>query len=320
MKILRETDSEVECAIDTYGDLLKARTLAEWEVIRENPCEIRTLRGHLAAAGFTDEEEAAHDMDALPAHLWDYQRWIIEMAFDRHRFAIFADCGLGKTAMQLEWARQVMHATHRKVLIVAPLQVVPQTIEEAEHWYGDSFVLCDVSDRGALQDWLAETVQPGGQVAITNYEKLDDMDRPLDVAGVVLDESSVLKASMGKRRTALMRAFQGVPYKLCCSATPAPNDRVEYAEHAYFLEVVRSTREFLARFFVNRGGEWKLKGHGVDAFYHHLASWSVFMRHPGAYFFADNLADLPPATAVRFMREREQSISGRLDFAETGTP
>lgn len=194
-----------------------------------------------------------------------------------------------------EWARIVTTAHGGRTLIVCPLQVVAQTIEEAARFYGDDLVVLDVRDRAALANWLIKTPLPG-QVAITNFEKLDDRaDLPsLPVSAVVIDESSVLKQSMGARRTALIDAFRGVRWKLCCSATPAPNDRIEYAQHAYFLDVVRSPREFLARFFVNRDGEWQLKRHGVASFYQHLASWSVFMRHPAAYGFGDNLADLPP--------------------------
>ena len=297
MKIETHPNGDATLTLEDYADLLVARTLPEWTMTAEEPPTVETRTVHLAAAGLADADEAA----AFPPcaeHLFDYQRWIVEMALDRERFAIYADCGLGKTAMQLEWARLLLASgAVNNALIVAPLQVVPQTIAEAEHWYGGTVRLADLSDRVALEDWLTEE-RRGFSIGITNYEKLDNGDRPLPVGAVVLDESSVLKQSMGTRRTALMTAFAGVRWKLCCTATPAPNDRVEYAEHAYFLDVVRSTREFLARFFVNRDGEWQLKYHGERDFYRHLASWSVFMRSPAAYGFGDNLRDLPPAETI----------------------
>lgn len=322
MIIDEKRDGTATLRIEGYDDLLVARSLAEWHFTSEDPPIIETTSGNLAVAGLTVAEAiAAHD--PFPDFLFDYQQWTVEMALDRERFALFADCGLGKTLMQLEWARQV--SKHGRVLIVAPLQVVPQTIDEARRFYGDDLIVHDVSDRLGLEGWLCD----GWGVGITNYEKLDGTDRPLPVAGVVLDESSVLKSSMGSRRTSLMNAFAGVRFKLCCSATPAPNDRVEYAEHAFFLDVVRSTREFLARFFINRDGNWDLKRHGVQDFYRHLASWSVFMRSPAAYGFTENLRSLPamrveyPQVALTVeqseaAREHEKGVQSSLFGATPG--
>lgn len=279
--------------VEEYADLLAVRALPEYHFVDDATAE--TAASHLHAIGLAAESaRLAMPLDPCPA-LFDYQAWTVAMAYDRQRFAIFADTGLGKTLMQLEWARQVTAAHCGRTLIVAPLNVVAQTIGEARRFFGDDLAVHDARDRTSLRDWLANPVPPGGgQVAITNYEKLDDATTVLPVDAVVLDESSILKQSMGARRTAIMTAFRGVPWKLCCSATPAPNERTEYGEHAYFLDVVRSTREFLAAFFVNRDGEWQLKRHGLAAFYRHLASWSVFMRDPAAYGFADHNADRPP--------------------------
>lgn len=290
--IVTDRDGTTLLGIEEYDDLLAVRALPEYRFVDDSTVETATTLLHTIGLAPKQESQPL----PLPIHdaLFDYQSWTVEMAFDRRRFAIFADTGLGKTLMQLEWARQVTAVHGGRTLLIAPLNVVSQTIDEAARFYGDSMPIYDARDRGALQDWLAETCQSGGQVAITNYEKLDDVTTAIPVDAVVLDESSILKQTMGKRRTAIMAAFRGVPWKLCCSATPAPNDRIEYGEHAYFLDVVRSTREFLAAFFVNRDGEWQLKRHGIAAFYRHLASWSVFMRDPAAYGFADHNADRPP--------------------------
>ena len=289
MHVVRDGRGRARITIDTYEDLLAVRSIPDYRFVgeREVDCDER----HLHLLGHATATEAARP--PLAGHLFDYQAWTVDLALARRRFAIFADTGLGKTAMQLEWAEQVAAVSGGRVLLVAPLNVVTQTIAEHERFYGEP--ITDCRERAALAAWLHD----GAGLAITNYEKIDGTRLP--VAGVVLDESSVLKQSMGARRTALMDAFKGVPWKLCCSATPAPNDRIEYAEHAFFLDVVRSTREFLAAFFVNRDGQWQLKYHGEQSFYRHLAAWSVFMRDPAAYGFDDLLANMPPLS-VEFPR------------------
>ena len=279
--------------IEDYSDLLAVRSLPEFRFTSRRTVE--TAVAHLHVIGLKATGQAL-SWQPLAPHLFDYQSWTVDLALERERFAIFAMTGMGKTAMQLEWARQVSEVAGGRVLIVAPLNICAQSIREGQRFYHRALV-ADLTARAALVEWL----DSGSGIGITNYEKLDDRTEPLDVTGLVLDESSVLKASMGTRRTAMIAAGRGLRFKLCCSATPAPNDRLEYAEHAYFLDVVRSTREFLAAFFVNRDGEWQLKRHGVDAFYRHLASWSVFMRDPRAYGFGDHTMDLP-ALNVHFPR------------------
>lgn len=280
-------DGIATLGIEEYADLLQVRVLPEWRMTgyRTVTTEIR----HLEAVGILKPPETAI-LGEPSSFLFDYQRWIVGLALQRERFAVFSTTGTGKTAMLLDWAR-IVTAYHRgRTLIVSPLAIIAQTIEEANRFYGDSLPIADLTDRSDLRKWF----QSGSGIGITNFEKIDGMTGVLPVQAVVIDESSALKQSMGSRRTSLIAAFRGVRWKLCCSATPAPNDRIEYAEHAYFLDVVRSTREFLANFFVNRDGQWRLKHHGIQAFYRHLASWSVFMRSPAAYGFSDNTTDLPP--------------------------
>lgn len=276
--------------IDGYEDLLRVRGLAEWSFVSEDPPIVATDPTMLHAIGL-DATEDHYRWPKIAPHLFDYQRWVIERALERERFAAFLTTGLGKTAIQLEWARLVTKRHSGRTLIVAPLNIIAQTIEEAERFYTRrSMSLVDLRSAADLARWLHD----GRGIGITNYEKIDRADSPIGVQAVVLDESSILKNCNGARRHALVHAFRGVRWKLACSATPAPNDRVEYAEHAYWLEVVRSTREFLAAYFVNRDGTWQLKAHGVDAFYRHLASWSVFMVHPDAFRFTDATDRLPP--------------------------
>lgn len=292
-----DTDgTSAELTLEAYPDLLKVRALPDYRFIGRNTvvCE----HADLADLGITKLAEAASTVEPA-AHLFDYQEWVVRRAVERERFAIFADTGLGKTAMQLEWARLVTERHGCRTLIVAPLNVVHQTIDEAARFYGDAMPVQDLTDRAVFDEWIVN----GSGVGIFNYEKFDgsgpgdrwnrDGDGTFDVGAVVLDESSMLKA-FGSRKFAVMRAFDGVRYKLACSATPAPNQRTEFAQHAVFLGQVRATTEYLTAYFVNRDGDWQFKAHSHDAWVANLASWAVFVRDPKSWGFADHLADLPP--------------------------
>ena len=233
-------------------------------------------------------------------HLFDYQKFILTEAIKRQRYAVFADCGLGKTAMFLAWIRRIIPALQgKKVLIITPLMVLNQTLDEEEKFYHERTIE-DIHE-GSLEDWA---LNGKSQVAITNFEKFyEKKELYSNVAAVVLDESSILKNGEGKTRTGIIETTRGIPWKLCCSATPAPNDREEYASHATFLEYVRSNNEFFSMFFVNSDEGWQIKAHGLEAFYQYLSSWSVFLRNPEHYGFSDNLAKLPKPTFETVMIE-----------------
>lgn len=282
--------------LEGYDDLVTLRAAGEYEFIDDTGACWADPEA-LASVGVVESSVAA-DHWRIGAHLFDYQAWIVARALDRQRFALFADTGLGKTAMQLDWAANVAAHTGGRVLIIAPLSVCRQTIAEAHRFYGDDLDVADLTDRAALEAWLEE----GAGLGITNYQKFDGAGKgdrwggerwPVD--GVVLDESSMLKA-FGVRKFAVMRAFSGVRYKLACSATPAPNQRTEFAQHAVFLDQVRSTTEYLTAYFMNRDGDWQFKPHARDAWAANLASWAVFVRDPKRWGFADHLADLPEMT------------------------
>lgn len=215
--------------------------------------------------------------------LFPFQRAITQWAVRKGRAAVFADTGLGKTFIQVEWARLV----GGRSLIVAPLSVARQTIREAAKVGVPVHYTRDGSD---LADGLN----------ITNYEMVEHFD-PADFASVVLDESSILKALDGKTRRRLTDMFGGTDYRLACTATPAPNDLSELGNHAEFLGVM-SHREMLSAFFVHGDmgtGErqgWRLKGHAEDAFYAWLASWGMAVRKPSDIGFDDDGYDLPPLT------------------------
>ncbi|MFN7133791.1 MAG: hypothetical protein ACK4N5_17070, partial [Myxococcales bacterium] len=204
----------------------------------------------------------------LSPRMYAFQRDIVSWAIRRGRAAIFADCGMGKSLMQLEWARQVTLATGGNVLVLAPLAVAGQTVREGER-FGIPARYC----RSQVE------VQPG--ITVTNYERLDAFE-PAAFAGVVLDESSVLKAFMGKTKRALIGAFADTRFRLACTATPAPNDVVELGNHAEFLGVMESS-QMLSRWFINdtmAAGNYRLKGHAEEDFWRWVASWAVSVASP----------------------------------------
>jgi len=226
------------------------------------------------------EVPTGHNPGDLNEHLFDFQHAIVTWAVRRGRAAIFADTGLGKTLMQLSWAQEVQRHTGGKVLILAPLAVSEQTIEQ-----GSTFGI-DVS---------RYTGQTAGGIYITNYERIDEAFAA-EWAGIVLDESSILKSHDGKTRTKIIDYAQGIPYRLSCTATPSPNDFEELGNQCEFLGVMTRT-EMLATYFVNDTGDtgtWRLKGWGASKFWEWMGSWAVVLRNPSDIGF-DGSAYLLPA-------------------------
>jgi len=228
--------------------------------------------------------------------LFDYQKAIVEMAIEKGKFAVFADCGLGKTLIILEYARFVAEqlAAGKCVLIVSPLMVVKQTIAEAEKFYGDSLELEQVKAAN-LSEWLESG---SGKIGITNYDSIrEDLPRGR-IGGLVLDESSTLKSFGGKWGNRLIDLGKGLEWKLCCTGTPAPNDRIEYANHAVLLDAFPTVNSFLARFFINRGQtqeRWALKDHALEGFYRALSHWCIFLTNPATYGWTDlDTSTIPP--------------------------
>jgi len=213
--------------------------------------------------------------------LFPFQKVIVKWALCRGRAAIFADTGLGKTLMQAEWAKHVHQHTNKPVLILAPLCVAKQTVEESKKI---NVIVNYCRDQSAIA--------PG--INITNYEMLDHFD-PACFSGIVLDESSILKNKDGSTRSKIIASFQNTPYRLACTATPSPNDFMELGNHVEFLGLM-SMREMLAMYFVHDGGstsKWRLKGHGASKFWEWMATWCVVIRKPSDLGFDDAQYDLP---------------------------
>jgi DNA modification methylase len=243
------------------------------------------------------EKATGHNPGALNEHLFDFQHAIVSWAVRRGRAAIFADTGLGKTLMQLSWADEVARHTNGIVLVLAPLAVSEQTIEQ-----GNAFGI-EVK-RVPHNESPSE---PG--IWITNYERMDAIDFSA-LSGLVLDESSILKSHDGKTRQKIIDAAQGVQYRLSCTATPSPNDFEELGNQCEFLGVM-SRVEMLATYFVNDTGDtgtWRLKGWGASKFWEWMGSWAVVLRSPADLGFDASKYDLPELEYIEHIVETESEI------------
>jgi len=227
--------------------------------------------------------------------------------------------------MLLEFARHVRETVPDKpVLIVSPLMVVQQTMAEATKFYGDTLPMEQVAAKD-LAKWLKK---PGGRLGITNYDALRDDTPDANLAGLILDESSMLKSHYGKWGQVCLRLGAGVEWKLALTGTPAPNDRIEYANHAVFLDAFPNVNAFLAKFFINRGQtmeRWELKPHALRPFYRALSHWCIFLTDPSTYGWKDNVHSIPPIHVhiddVRLSAEQEQAVrntTGQLFVTELG--
>lgn len=248
----------------------------------------------------------------LPEQLRPFQRDIVTWALGRGRGAVFAGTGLGKTFQQLSWAQAVQQETKRPVLVLAPLAVAHQTVQEAEKFNIDSVAYA------ARQDEIKSNI------VVTNYDRIDNFDC-LHFDGIVLDESSIIKAHDSKTRKTLIDFTKDTPFRLPCTATPAPNDYVELGNHAEFLGVC-SAKEMLATWFVHDGSmkatnvnnhgskpiaEWRLKGHAEQEFWAWLSTWSVMLRHPRELGYDEPGYDLPP------LNKEFITVSSDLPIART---
>lgn len=242
------------------------------------------------------------DTDTLNRQLFDWQKRVVAWALKRGRAAIFADCGLGKTAMQLEWARQVHEQTDRPVLVLAPLAVAAQTQREGEK-FGIDVNVC----RGQVD------VVNG--INVTNYEMLARFDHDT-FGGLVLDESSILKAYTGVTRNAIQRFANAIDYRLACTATPAPNDVMEMTNHSEFVGSLQG-KQVLALFMQvdykggDQGGKqsYILKPKARTAYYEWLASWAIALRRPSDANGNDDGFDLPPLTVHDLIVESAGMVS-----------
>ncbi len=254
------------------------------------------------------------DLSRFPEAMKPFQRDIVAWALRRGTAAVFAGTGLGKTLQQLTWARSVADHTSGRVMVLAPLAVAFQTVKEAE-----KFGICGIA-------YAADDDSISSDIVVTNYDRRHLFDLS-QFAGIVLDESSIIKSQDGKTRSELMDTAADIPYRLCCTATPAPNDWTELGQHAEFLGVM-SAKEMLAMFFVHEGSiradpngeEWRLKRHAESDFWRWVASWAVMLRSPADLGYDDPGYDLPPLNLHQITVQAEyRPTSGMLFPTEART-
>lgn len=243
---------------------------------------LQTKQKSILQSGFEAKE--------LNKNLFPFQEFIVKRALKAGKYAIFADCGLGKTLMQLTWAEQVVKHTKKPVLILAPLAVVGQTKQE-----GIKFNICM------------------NNIHVYNYEQLDNIDCSV-YSGIVLDESSILKNFEGQTKKQIIDNFKETPYKLACTATPSPNDPMELGNHSEFLDVM-SRNEMLAMYFVHDGGEtakWRLKGHATKLFYQFIGTWAIMLNKPQDIGFSMDGYDLPSLNLIDRQIKTANRDNGQL--------
>ena len=245
---------------------------------------LKTKQKSIVQSGFEIPESKLNPL------LFPFQKFIVRRALKAGKYAVFADCGLGKTFMQLEWAYRVTVKTNKPVLILAPLAVVEQTKQEAVHF--------NIS----LE-----------KIDIQNYEQLDNIDCSI-YSGIVLDESSILKNFEGATKKLILDSFAKTPYKLACTATPSPNDPMELGNHSEFLDIM-SRNEMLAMYFVHDGGEtakWRLKGHAIKMFYQFIGSWAIMLNKPQDIGFEMEGYALPSLNLIEKVIKTPKRENGRI--------
>jgi len=306
-------------SMESYQQFMKLKRLPTYQ-----------WKGHQAvvpdeyASQFTGTKTAKRKLSncKTSTFLFDYQRDIAALAMQKRKFAVFAECGLGKTLIMLEFARHA--AQSGKMLIVSPIMVIKQTIDESNRFYPDMQVKQVAA--ADLQLWLDSP--DDGSIGITNYESIREGLTKGNLCGLCLDESSYLKSHYGAWGTRLIELGKGLEWKLCLTGTPAPNDRVEYANHSIFLDNHKTINEFLARYFVNRGetqNRWELMHHAIQPFYRDLSHWCIFLSNPAVYGWKDNCNTVPPINVhidyidlTDDQRDASQKLTGTMFVNQIG--
>jgi hypothetical protein len=257
----------------------------------------------LSYADLLDSKRVAfepHGLDRIPdlhPDLFPHQRAVTEFALRCGAAAMFLDTGLGKSFAALEWGRVIVETTNKPVLMLAPLAVGPQHEREAKRF-------------GIDARYIRESDEiDGARIYITNYERLDNFTVS-QFAGIILDESSVLKSFTGQTTRKLIEAFKRTPYRLACTATPAPNDHTELGTHAEFLGVMRR-EEMLPRWFINDTadtGKWRIKGHAASDFWRWVASWARCVSLPSDLGFDDAGYVLPDISVAEHLVKADRTI------------
>lgn len=279
--------------IENYRLFLKAKRLPEYRIeTAEDLTYTITAPARFAGMLGIDLDPTAVESLPLPTFLYDDQTAVVRMALAAKRFAIWSDCGGGKTLDGLEFARQVVHKTGKRVLISTRNEIVSQWLDEARLFYGPEFKIIALETREDMKRWCRDGSADGTMIAVTNHDKFihkgpDDqvVSELRYLGGFVLDEASILKTGGGKIKWALIKSAKGIEYKLALTATPAPNDYMEFSSQASFLEKLRNDNEIIWTYFVrdSKTHRWTIKQHARKAFFEFMAGWSIYIRDPRRY-------------------------------------
>lgn len=257
--------NEIKIKINTntsngYKKFIKCKKLPKY-FVKNNIIYTDKESYNFVFSGKSDKKLTCNNSD-----LFDYQEYITNIALNNKRYAVFADCGIGKTRIELKFADTI----NKKVLYLCPLSVMDDIQLEAERM--------NISISNLRKSKWVE------KIGLINFENMKKIDMR-GVSGIILDESSILKNGDGKIRKYLTDLSSSVEYRLCCSATPSPNEHSEYATHAVFLGYASTTKEFYSRFFRKDGTNWIIKSHAIDPFYNHLSSWASYIKSPSKIGF-----------------------------------
>lgn len=277
---------------------------SSFQIAEPHQCNTLSRYDKFIAQKVTAPKPHGFEPEEVNRMLYEWQKLIARWAIRQGRCALFMDCGLGKTPLQLEWAKQVNEHTGKPVLILAPLAVADQTEREGQKF-------------GVQVNHIREPEEIGNNIYITNYERFERFIPMLEgLGGIILDESSILKSFMGKTRRQLTETCKVVTHRLCCTATPAPNDYMEFGQHAEFLGVMDSN-EMLSRWFINdtmNFGTYRLKGHARADFWRWVSTWAACVSLPSDLGFEDGDFKLPPLKLqlVRVAVDQTKEANGEL--------
>lgn len=277
-------------SIDDYRTFLQIKTLPVFKIRGR---EAWFPDEYASRIGVRVRKQRSVTYEPMP-FLFDYQRDISRIAIEKRKFALFMDCGLGKSLCYFEFARTSLANMRGKgALILTPPMVIDQTCDEASRFYGSSFPIEPVKS-GSVNGWLKTCA---GKIGVTNYEAFRNELERGQLGALIADEAHALSSHYGKYAQGVVSLGRGLDWKLSGTGTPAPNDRIEYANQAVFLDHFPTVNSFLAKYFVNRGQtseRWVLKRYGLEAFYKSLSHWSIFLSNPAVYGWKDNCESIPP--------------------------
>lgn len=307
---------------EDYRMFIKAKSLPRFRCVGR---EIEFPDEYASVLGLSVSPEALPAKYIPLKGLFDYQRGIAKLSIRKKKFCVFAQCGLGKDLMMKEAARycSMVMPNDKKILMMEPLNCIQQSLDETERWYGKKMKVERVKSAN-LNDWLMGS---GGRIGICNYDALDDETPQGKLGALLCNESSIMKSS-GVWANAIIRMGAGLEYKFAYTGTPAPNDRIEYANHAVFMDAFPTVNSFLARYFVNKGQtqeRWILKPHALGKFYREISHWCVFLENPATYGWKDNTESIPPINVhihevdlTGEQREAVYGLTGKLFMDEPG--